>query len=282
MNNDLYYSTAVDVQQTIVGRFQYLSWGEFTGSVNVSAESGQAWEILLDRGQIVWCIDRQQPNRFWQRHLRSQLGYPHTGIELLFEAARHIHTPNFRGRDRDYWQYQGAIALMMLAEITRSNLRDILTIGARETLFDLFQYSQIDRLEFRSQAETLADRPPLSIDTKTVLAEAEIMWQDWHEQKLGNISPNKAPRIEHPVQLEHETTPITYKYLIEMFSGQQTLRELAIETDRDLLLLTRSIARHIQTDIIELIDLPDLPVSQQESGSGGRGSEMGLLSPHVR
>jgi two-component system, chemotaxis family, response regulator PixG len=93
------------------------------------------------------------------------------------------------------------------------------------------------------------------------------MWQEWHTQKLGNISPNKTPVIRHPVQLYRQTTPIIYQNLVQVITGKRTLREIAIEIDEDLLLLTRSLTRYIQTGIIELIDLPDLKSPQLGSKS---------------
>jgi two-component system, chemotaxis family, response regulator PixG len=265
MNNDLQYLTAADPQRNAIGRFQYLSWGEFTGAVNVAVASGQSWEIVFYQGQIVWSIDCAQPNRLWQRLLRSQVGYEHVGLELLFQAANHTTGAGFEGGKELCWRYRGAIVLMMLTEIKTSALTAMLTTAARETIFDLLQYSQGQKLIFRSQAEIFTERPLVTIDTEEVIAKAEVMWQEWQTQKLGNISPNKTPVIRHPVQLYRQTTPIIYQNLVQVITGKRTLREIAVEIDEDLLLLTRSLIRYIQTDTIELIDLPDLKSPQIDS-----------------
>ncbi|AFY96438.1 response regulator [Chamaesiphon minutus] len=262
MNNDLHYLTAADPQRNAIGRFQYLSWGEFTGAVDITVASGQAWEIVFYQGQIAWSIDRTQPNRIWQRLLRAEIGYEHVGLDLLFQAANHHPWPGFEQGREVCWQYQGALALMMLAEIKTSELTNILTIAARETIFDLLQYSQGQKLNFRSQSEIFIERPPITINTEEVIAQAEVMWQEWNTQKLGNISPHKTPVIRHPVQLYRQTTPIIYQNLVQVITGKRTLREIAVEIDEDLLLLTRSLTRYIQTGIIELIDLPDLKSPQ--------------------
>jgi two-component system, chemotaxis family, response regulator PixG len=262
MNNDLHYSTAVDPQRNSIGRLQYLNWGEFTGSVNIAVGSGQAWEMIFYQGQIVWSLDRSQPNRLWQRLLRSKVGYEHVGLDLLFQAANHHPGTGFKADREVYWQYQGAIALMLLAEIKLSELTAILTTAAQETIFDLLQYCQGQKLTFRSQSEIFTERPLILINTEEVIAQSEVMWQEWHTQKLGNISPNKTPVIKHPVQLYRQTTPIIYQNLVQVITGKRTLREIAVEIDEDLLLLTRSLTRYIQTGIIELIDLPDLKSPQ--------------------
>ena len=260
MNNDLHYLTAVDPQRNSIGRFQYLSWGEFTGTVNVTVPSGQAWEIVFYHGQIVCSLDRARPNRLWQRLLRVHVGYEYIGIDLLSEAAHHSPWLGFEQK-KEYWHYQGAISLMQLSEIKSSELTAILTTAAQETIFDLLQYSQGQKLTFRSQSEIFADRPLILVNTEEVIAQAEIVWQEWHIQKLGNISPNKTPAIRHPVQLYRQTTPIIYQNLVQVITGKRTLREIAAEIDEDLLLLTRSLTRYIQTGIVELIDLPDLKLS---------------------
>jgi two-component system, chemotaxis family, response regulator PixG len=260
MNNDLHYLTAVDPQRNIISRFQYLSWGEFTGSLTIAVESGQSWEMLLYRGQIVWSIDRQRPNRQWQRLLRAYVGYEYLGLDLLFQAATHVRSKAADVPIQNCWQYQGAIALMMLSEIQQSQLTTILTVAAEETIFDLLQYSQGQQLTFRSQPEVFAEQPPILLPIETMLARAERTWQEWDKQKLGNISPNKTPAIVHPVQLYRQTTPIIYQNLVQAISGKQTLREIAVAIDEDLLLLTRSLIRYLQTGIIESIDLPDLPI----------------------
>jgi two-component system, chemotaxis family, response regulator PixG len=262
MNNDLHYSTAVDPQHTAIGRLQYLNWGEFSGVVDISVASGQAWEIVFYQGQIAWGLDQSQPNRLWQRLLRNHVGYKHIELDLLFQAANHQRWAGFESGRQVCWQYQGLIALMMLAEIKSSELTMMLTTAAREAIFDLLQYSQGQKLTFRSQPEIFAERPPILLDPKPVIAQAEVMWQEWHTHKLGNISPSKTPVIKHPVQLYRQTTPIIYQNLVQVITGKRTLIEIAIEINEDLLLLTRSLTRYIQTGIVELIDLPDLPSPQ--------------------
>jgi two-component system, chemotaxis family, response regulator PixG len=267
MNNDLQYLTAVDPQRNIISKFQYLSWGEFTGSAIVMVESGQAWEMLFYQGKIVWSIDRQRPNRQWQRLLCAHVGYEHIELELLFQAANHDRSSADEVRQDPCWQYQGAIALLSLAEITPSQLTNILTTAALETIFDLLQYSQSEKLTFRSQPQAFANRPLILLRTEDMLDRAEAMWQEWDSQRLGNISPNKTPTIVHPVQLYRQTTPIIYQNLIQVITGKQTLREIAVAINEDLLLLTRSLTRYIQTGIIESIDLPDLPAPSIETKS---------------
>ena len=273
MNNDLHYQTAIDQQRSIVNRLQYLSWGEFSGSLQITATSGKSWEMLFYQGQIIWSIDLEYPNRFWLRQIRTNLDYRHIGLDLLYQAADHVKPAIFSLNSRACWQYQGIISLMMLAELSSDEITDILTTGAQETIFDILQHGQAEKLEFRSESEIFVDRPLILINTEEVLTTAGKLWQEWQIQKLGNISPNKTPSIEHPVQLYRQTTPIVYQNLVRMITGKQTLREISIEINEDLLLLTRSLIRQIETGIIKLVDLPDLKSPKIESKLSTDGSK---------
>jgi two-component system, chemotaxis family, response regulator PixG len=256
MNNDLHYSTTVDLQRNSIGRLQYLSWGEFTGTVDIAVGSGQAWEIVFYHGQIVWSLDLVQPNRLWQRLLSTHIEA--VGLDELVQAANCQAWDGLEQKRKTSWYYKGALSLMESAKIDSSQLTAMLTTAAQETIFDLLQYGQGQKLSFRSQPEIFVNRPPILVNTEEVIAHAEAAWAEWDKQKLANISPNKTPVIRHPVQLYRQTTPIIYQNLVQVITGKRTLREIAIEIDEDLLLLTRSLTRYIQTGIVESIELPDL------------------------
>jgi two-component system, chemotaxis family, response regulator PixG len=256
MNNDLHYSTTVDLQRNSIGRLQYLSWGEFTGTVDISVASGQAWEIVFYQGQIVWSLDLIQPNRLWQRLLSTHGGA--VGLEELVKAANCQPWDGLEQKRKTSWYYQGALSLMALRKINSSQLTAMLTTAAQETIFDLLQYGQGQKLIFRSQPEIFINRPLILVNTEEVISQSELEWAAWDKQKLTNISPNKTPVIRHPVQLYRQTTPIIYQNLVQVITGKRTLREIAVEIDEDLLLLTRSLTRYIQTGIVESIELPDL------------------------
>jgi two-component system, chemotaxis family, response regulator PixG len=260
MNNDLHYSTAVDSQRNSIGRLQYLSWGEFTGTVDITVASGQSWEIVFYQGQIVWSLDLIQSNRLWQRLLSTYAGEKEINLESLRRSGNGQLWDGLEQKRKTSWYYQGAILLLAATKINSTQLTNMLTAAAVETIFDLLQYGQGEKLVFRSQTEIFVNRPPILVNTEEVILQAEKLWAEWQQQKLGNISPNKTPVIKHPVQLYRQTTPIIYQNLVQVITGKRTLREISVEINEDLLLLTRSLTRYIQTGIIELIELPDLPL----------------------
>ncbi len=90
------------------------------------------------------------------------------------------------------WQYQGLIALLKLGQIDKEKLANIIKMGAKEVLFDLLQANFRSKISFRSQSELFFERPEVTVVIDDLLADAQVDWEEWHKQKLGSISPNKA------------------------------------------------------------------------------------------
>jgi two-component system, chemotaxis family, response regulator PixG len=261
MNNQLQPTTTADPQRNIISKLNYLSWGEFTGSVRVTTTTGRSWEILLYQGRIVWSVDRHQPNRFWQRHLRQATGKPSMTIDLMWQTANEVNPTAFAIGSDTCWQYQGAIALWEIGKISQRQLSTMLASSSQEVIFDLIQAGYHDRPILQSESEVFIDRPSILLNTEKLIQAATTEWEEWLKHKLVNISPLLAPKIEHPVQLYRQTTPVVYQNLARAIDGERTLREISLELNQDLMLLSRSLLRYIPIGIIKLIELPDLEVN---------------------
>jgi chemotaxis family two-component system response regulator PixG len=260
MNNNLNYATAVKSQHSVVSRLQYLTWGEFSGTLSVTSESGQSWELLFYQGQMVWGTDRAQPNRFWQRHITSQLPHRQNVLQTLSQALDRVQPKVLTPSLGECWPYQGLLALLELAKIDKEDLVAIITAVARELLFDLLQANHRETLTFQSQVARFIEQPMVSIGIQKVLEEAQADWREWRKQRLTIINPSKAPVIRQTVELYRQTTPTIYQNLARVITGNLTFREIATTINQDLLLLTRSLSRYIKNGIIELVDLPDINI----------------------
>jgi chemotaxis family two-component system response regulator PixG len=265
MNNNPKHIATIESQRNVLSRFQYLSWGEFSGTLSISSDSGRSWEFLFYQGRLVWSVNCSQPNRFWQRHISSQFPNQDNILRRLLKAIDIVQPSAYTLSCESCWQYQGLIALLKLGQIDNKKLANIIKSGTKEVLFDLLQANFRSKISFRSQSELFFERPELTVVIDDLLADAQVDWQEWHKQKLGSISPNKAPVIRQAVELYRQTTPIIYQNLVRAIGGNLTFREIATTIDQDLLLLTRSLVRYIKTGTIELIDLPDLEVPEVNS-----------------
>jgi chemotaxis family two-component system response regulator PixG len=89
-------------------------------------------------------------------------------------------------------------------------------------------------------------------------------WAIWSQAGLANISPNLAPILHRPEQLEKIVSPPVYKNFVALINGKLTLRELAMKMKQDIMPVTRSLLPYILKGIIGLIKLPDLPLTVSE------------------
>jgi chemotaxis family two-component system response regulator PixG len=125
-----------------------------------------------------------------------------------------------------------------------------------EILFDITQAMEIT-CELR-QDDLLSTRLVL-IDAEQVIAEAQRLWQAWQGAKIADRSPNWAPVIRQPEQLQQRTSPQVYTTLQQLLDGQQTLRDLAVRMKRDVVAVTSSLIPYIQMGLVELLPISDLP-----------------------
>jgi chemotaxis family two-component system response regulator PixG len=96
------------------------------------------------------------------------------------------------------------------------------------------------------------------IDAEQVVAETQEQWQAWQAAKIADRSPNTAPIIRQPEQLQQRTSPQVYTTLKQLLDGQQTLRDLSIRMKRSVLTVTSSLLPYVQMGLVELMTIPDL------------------------
>lgn len=78
---------------------------------------------------------------------------------------------------------------------------------------------------------------------------------------MANFSPDLAPIIRKPEKLQQQLSESVYKKFVNLLNGQYTLLDLAAKMKQRIIPLTRSLLPYITTGIIELIEVPDLPLS---------------------
>jgi two-component system, chemotaxis family, response regulator PixG len=261
MKKDTSLNSTANLQRSIISKLNYLSWGEFTGSASITTPNSRSWNLLFYQGRLVWGVDRQQPNRFWQRHLHLATEDKSMTIDLMWQTANEVNPTAFALNSDSCWQYQGAIALWEIGKLSQRQLSRMLSASSQEVIFDILQASHHEKLIIQTEPEIFLDRPPILLNTEKVINAAQTDWEEWVQNKLVDISPLLAPKIEHPVQLYRQTTPIVYQNLARAIDGERTLREMAIELNQDLLLLTRSLCRYVPTGIIKLTELGDLEIA---------------------
>jgi chemotaxis family two-component system response regulator PixG len=126
-----------------------------------------------------------------------------------------------------------------------------------EVLFDLAQAMPVT---YRINEENQLSTPLVLIDLNEAIAEVQQLCQSWQDGQLVKYSPNSAPVIKQPEELQKCTSSQMFQTLKQLLDGQRTLRDLAMLMKRDILQVTRSLFPYIQLDLVELITIPDLTI----------------------
>jgi chemotaxis family two-component system response regulator PixG len=152
------------------------------------------------------------------------------------------------------WVHQHKLAGEQAASWVRSNITEV--------LFDILQQEQTQALTFVEDTQDELKASFALLNPEQSLQAATQIWQVWSKAGLSRLSPNLAPRLLKPEDLEKTMPPPVYERLRQAMNGERTLRDLAVALKQDALLLCRTLVPHIRRGSIKLVIVPDLSVSQ--------------------
>ncbi|MEW5857484.1 MAG: response regulator [Cyanobacteriota bacterium] len=238
-----------------------LKQARFSGRLFLKGTLGQEWTLYFYLGRILYATGGTHPVRRWQRHLGihcsnvslNQLDLPTDISEISSEVSKNC---------REYFLL---CLLLKQQKIDREQVVKIIQGIVLEVLFDVTQ--EIPKALQIKQENPLAPQL-LLIDAEQAIAKTQEIWQAWKIAKISDVLPNRAPSIKQPEQLQQKTSPTVYKSLTFLLNGQRTLRDIAVQTKRNVAEVTRSLLPYLETGLVELSDISDLanPLAQASSG----------------
>jgi chemotaxis family two-component system response regulator PixG len=154
------------------------------------------------------------------------------------------------------WEYDLLSLWLEQQKITREQLMQMVRGVMVEIFFDVTQAGQIT---FELKPDKTPSTNLVLIDADQMIVESWKDWQSWQSAKLADRSPNSAPIIRQKEQLESHTSPQTYQAMVKLFDGRYSLRDIAVQMQRDFIQVTRLTMPYVQWGFVELIDIPDLP-----------------------
>ncbi len=237
-----YHST-----DALVNELSSLKSAQFTGRLTITSNSNQEWKFYLHQGRILYANGGVHPIKRWQRYLSTYC--PQIQVNQLNLPAELF--------AREAWEYQLFGLWLKQQQISREQVAQVIRDSITEVLFDIVQ---ADRVKYQTQPENPLPFQLLLIEVEQVFAPAEKLWQAWKAANLTNLLPNKAPAIQRPESLQQQTSPTTYKQLTALLDGKRTLRDLALQMKRQASEVTTSLLPYINSGIVELVEIPDLPV----------------------
>ncbi|KYC42490.1 two-component system response regulator [Scytonema hofmannii PCC 7110] len=239
----------------LLSEFKACTQLQFNGKLDIRNTEGQTWTFFYQLGRIVWATGGLHPLRRWYRQMARYC--PDLNIQKIQLLLEDI--------SKDDWDYRLLGNLYKTEKIQREQIKTIVENTIAELLFDAIQQANFASVSCERNPATVLEALFSSTGVDISMKLMQDSWQTWLETGLEMISPNLAPILKKPEQLQYQVSASIYKNFITLLNGKSTLRDLAVKMKQSVLPLTRSLFPYIQKGMIELIQVPDLPL--QVSGN---------------
>jgi chemotaxis family two-component system response regulator PixG len=225
---------------------------QFSGQLVFTDSKGQQWLFYLYQGDIMYATGGIHSVRRWQRNI---------ALHCPQIAARSLVLPNDlaelnAGVFSSFWEYQLLSLWITQQKISREQAAQMIQAVITEALFDV---AQAMRVVSKINPDNSLSKPLVLIDVQEAIAEVQQLWQNWQDAQLANYSPNSALQIKQPEELKKRTSTQVYNTLSQVLNGQYTLRDIAVQMNRDIGQVTLSLLPYVHLGIVEFISIPDLP-----------------------
>ena len=232
--------------------FQGLKQNCFSGQLIIEDTKERIWTFFLYLGRIVYVRGGTHNTRRWRRNLVAYLPQIAYHLQAELESLDNL-TSNSIEISWDYF------LLFLWVEKEKANREDVTKMIRGITTEVIFDITQAKEITYQIQPqEKYLSQPLAMIDSEQQIIEAWKLWQSWQQANLEDISPNFVPIIKEPKKLKERTSPKTYQALTRLLDGKHTLRDLALQKRKDVLMMTRSLMPYLQLKFLELIEIPDI------------------------
>jgi chemotaxis family two-component system response regulator PixG len=218
----------------------------FTGRLDVRTQ-GQQWSLYLYMGRLVWATGGPHPKRRWHRYMLQNC--PHlSSIEIKLPSTT----------ERSCVDHYTLTTLVKSQLVSPEQAVAVIRSTVSEVLFDIIQQEETKPVTFKSSPDDVLDTSLALLNAEQLLMEVQELWTAWRSLGLANHSPNLAPILRHPEQLQEHTSEKVYKLLMSCVDGRRTLRDLAMLMKQDVLQLTRVLVPLYRKGLVALVKIPDL------------------------
>ncbi|AFZ37898.1 response regulator receiver protein [Stanieria cyanosphaera PCC 7437] len=243
--------------------FQGLKQNGYSGQLVFRDEQQQEWIFYLYWGRIVYVTGGTHTVRRWRRHLA--VNFPHLAHQLSEELK---YFDELKTKEIEItWDYDLLGLWVEKGKAHRETALKMIRSITTEVFFDITQAGDItyhlnprEQTLSNSSIRGTAPQQFAMIDSEQQIIEAWKIWQVWQEANLGERSPNLAPIIINLEKLEENTSPKTFQALTRLIDGKHSLRDIAVQKQTDVLLLTRSLAPYLQLGLLDLVPISDLTI----------------------
>ncbi|RCJ19666.1 two-component system response regulator [Nostoc minutum NIES-26] len=238
------------VSNNILNEFKNCTQLQYNGQLNIKSSKGNQWTFYYRLGRIVWATGGTHPFRRWRRYMAQHC--PQIDVDKMQLRQQDISI--------SYWDYRLWEILYKKQKIQREQINTIVENTIAELLFDLAQQTNFVAGSCDRNQEVILETPMSFTSADVSMKYMQDSWKMWSEAGLANFAPDLAPILRKPEQLQQLVSPSVYKNFVTLINGKHTLRDLAAKMKQSVLLVTRSLLPYILKGIIELVEVPDLPL----------------------
>ncbi len=242
------------ISNNLVNEFKTCTQLQYNGKLNIKSSKGSQWTFYYRLGRIVWATGGTHPFRRWRRHIAQNC--PQIDVDKLQLRLQDLSI--------DYWDYRLLEIFYKKQKIQRDQINSIVDNTIAELLFDLALQGNFASISCNRSQDVILETPMSFTSAEMSVKHMQDSWKIWSEAGLANFSPDLAPILRRPEQLEQMVSPSVYKNFVNLINGKFTLRDLAMKMKQSVLPLTRSLLPYILKGIIELVEVPDLPLGVTE------------------
>ena len=232
----------------------FLKQKQFTGKVNLKSSQNINWTFYLYLGRLVWIDGGIHPNRSWKRLLDK------------YRLNSNININKIEIGNLSKFQDQSHYILTILLKnklIKREEATEIIRIKAQEALFELLQLKQKLKIVSVPVSPSTFFSLDLSpsvnlLNIEDVLQDAQQKWLVWKHKKLEQWSPNYAPILKSPEQLQEEVSGVVFQNFLLLLDGQRTIADLAVRMNKDVIRLTSSLRNYVNQGLLDFVEVEDI------------------------
>jgi chemotaxis family two-component system response regulator PixG len=234
----------------LLNEFKTCTQIQFNGKLKLQNSKGREWSFYYRLGRIVWATGGTHPFRRWRRQMAQHC--PDIDLDKI----------RCRSEDFaiDYWDYNLLDILYKRQKIQREQIQGIVENTIGEIFFDIAQEVDFTCVTCHLSQEVVLDMPMSFTSADMSIKQMQDSWTIWSQVGLANVSPNSAPILRRPEQLQKMVSASVYRNFANLINGKLTLRELAAKMKQDVMPVARSLLPYILKGVIELVEVPDLPL----------------------
>jgi chemotaxis family two-component system response regulator PixG len=235
--------------ESLSDRLTVWSKDQLTGRLIVQGGDSLQWSVYICLGRLVWASGGRHSLRRWRRLLNQHCAQLYASIRDGNYGESAV---------VDSQEYQLLIQWVKQQRLTGEQAAAIVRSVFAEVLFDALQQEHQKGLTFTEDRMDELEASLTLLSADTTLTQAQQAWSQWNKSGLASISPDLAPIMRQPEQLQQSVSPQVYQTLVKVINGERTLRDVALLMKQEPLVLVRTLAPYVRQKLIELARIPDL------------------------